>query len=100
MPYKHLTNGVAASCHSWGEHETDEGQTIANMIQSMPLIVALRVKVSSYHSKCTTKYYKYTIHILALFNIHNTSALNLTTKFGSSILVNLPIQPAAMLKEW
>nr|XP_027091801.1 uncharacterized protein LOC113712521 [Coffea arabica] len=35
----------------WGEHETDEGQTIANIIQSMPLIVALRVKVSSYHSK-------------------------------------------------
>nr|XP_027086623.1 uncharacterized protein LOC113708360 [Coffea arabica] len=37
----------------WGEHETDEGQAIANVIDTMPLIVALRIKVSSYHSKAT-----------------------------------------------
>ena len=35
----------------WGEHETDEGQMIANVIDTMPLIVALRIKVSSYHSE-------------------------------------------------
>nr|XP_027108928.1 replication protein A 70 kDa DNA-binding subunit B-like [Coffea arabica] len=60
----------------WGEHETDEGQALANIIDTMPLIVALRIKVSSYHT------------------------LNLSTKFGSSILLNPPIQQAADLKHW
>ena len=48
----------------WGDHKIDEGQAIANIIQSMTLIVALQVKVSSYHSKYITKYYNCTIHIL------------------------------------
>nr|XP_027064184.1 replication protein A 70 kDa DNA-binding subunit B-like isoform X2 [Coffea arabica] len=60
----------------WGDHETNEGQAIANMIQSMPLIVGLRLRVSSYHT------------------------LNLSTKFGSSVLVNPPIQQGSMLRQW
>ena len=57
----------------WGEHETDEGQALANIIDTMPLIVALRIKVSSYHSEyirnflCST--YFLTLNILNLVNI-------------------------------
>ena len=35
----------------WGDHETDEGQALTNIVQNMPFIAALRLKVTSYHSK-------------------------------------------------
>ena len=91
----------------WGEHETDEGQALANIIDTMPLIVALRIKVSSYHSEyirnslCST--YFLTLNILIIqctLRDVNIAALNLSTKFGSSILLNPPIQQAADLKHW
>lgn len=34
----------------WGEHESDEGQAIADSIHTEPVIAALTVKVTSYHS--------------------------------------------------
>lgn len=60
----------------WGDHEKDEGHAITEMIHTHPIIAALRVKVSSYHT------------------------LNLSTKYASCILVNPPIQEAPEIKSW
>nr|XP_027099826.1 replication protein A 70 kDa DNA-binding subunit B-like isoform X2 [Coffea arabica] len=60
----------------WGAYELNEGQAIADIIDSQPIIAALKVKVSSYHT------------------------VNLSTKPGSAILINPPIEQAATIKSW
>ena len=35
----------------WGDYETEEGQTIIEMIHTQSITAALRVKVTSYRSK-------------------------------------------------
>ncbi|XP_071928195.1 replication protein A 70 kDa DNA-binding subunit B-like [Coffea arabica] len=60
----------------WGEHESEEGQDIADMIHTQPVVAALRVRVTSYHT------------------------MHLSTKYSSSILINPPIQQATGLRNW
>nr|XP_027071810.1 replication protein A 70 kDa DNA-binding subunit B-like [Coffea arabica] len=60
----------------WDEHEFDEGQQIADMIHTQPIIATLRIKATSYHT------------------------LNLSTKFATCILINPPTAQANALRTW
>ena len=45
----------------WNEFEHDEGSKIADMISTAPLIIALRVKVTTFNSKIFTMHYDFSI---------------------------------------
>nr|XP_027121389.1 uncharacterized protein LOC113738402 [Coffea arabica] len=60
----------------WNEFEHDEGSKIADMISTAPLIIALRVKVTT-------------------FNI-----LSFTTRYSSGILISPPLPDDLSFKQW
>ncbi|XP_071927037.1 replication protein A 70 kDa DNA-binding subunit D-like isoform X1 [Coffea arabica] len=60
----------------WNEFEHDEGSKIAYMISTAPLIIALRVKVTTFNT------------------------LSFTTRYSSGILINSPLPDDLSFKQW
>ncbi|XP_071903396.1 replication protein A 70 kDa DNA-binding subunit B-like isoform X1 [Coffea arabica] len=60
----------------WNEFEHDEGSKIADMISTAPLIIALRVKVTTFNT------------------------LSFTTRYSSGILISPPLPDDFSFKQW
>nr|XP_027125531.1 uncharacterized protein LOC113742040 [Coffea arabica] len=60
----------------WNEFEHDEGIKIADMISTAPLIIALRVKVTTFNT------------------------LSFTTRYSSGILISPPLPDDLSFKQW
>ncbi|XP_071937211.1 replication protein A 70 kDa DNA-binding subunit B-like [Coffea arabica] len=60
----------------WNEFEHDEGSKIADMISTAPLIIALRVKVTTFNT------------------------LSFTTRYSSGILISPPLPDDLSLRQW
>ena len=91
----------------WNEFEHDEGSKIADMISTAPLIIALRVKVTTFNSKIFIIHYNsFTVCLLSiscvllLKHFIIFTALSFTTRYSSGILISPPLPDELSLRQW
>ena len=90
----------------WGSLDQKEGRELEQKIDDVPMIFAMRVKVTTFYGQfmftySTIIYIRSHIQITALiFILQIPTGLSLSTKGASAILINPPVTEELQLKAW